>query len=80
MSLADAQLLFDQAKALVDGRDDAIMQAKTPRFHDPVNKALDILVDASSVLERDGDESEEAHRLREKIDVLRRVLIEEMVE
>lgn len=80
MSLSDARILFDQANALIDGRDDESMKPRTPRFHDPVNKSLDILVDALAVLDRANDTSEEANSLRNKIDVLRRMLIDELVE
>jgi len=80
MSLADAQLLFEQARALVEGADEASLQPTTPRFHDPLNKAMDILDDATAILDRDSDATEEANVLREKIDVMRRALIDEMVE
>lgn len=80
MSVADAQELFDQAKHVVEGEDEALLDPKTPRFHDPVTKALDILDDAMGVLDRENDASEEANILRGKIDVMRRTLIDEMVE
>jgi|GEM_PF-4327534 len=80
MSLEDAQLLFEQARALVEGVDEALAQPTTPRFHDPLNKAMDILDDATAILDCGNEATEDANVLREKIDVMRRALIDEMVE